>query len=191
MTPSIQRQQCHSKTHDLTNPESQKLSCSCQTAKREKRKVQAIYWQENSLQPLGDPSLCGTQKRQCIELLRGIRKRRLRGSICGVLLGLSMFDLFFKMNRPGIRHERPHEQRGGNRKTSLIEKPDRDKTKNERVSSAPKPIILVQYVECNYGDNKKNSLHTMRLGVEQACGACRFLTGQRNIRSSPLTCQDV
>ena len=43
----------------------------------------------------------------------------------------------------------------------MIEEPDRNKAKDERVSSAPKPKILVQEIERYDSNNKEGSFHVV------------------------------
>ena len=47
----------------------------------------------------------------------------------------------------------------------MIEEPDRNKAKDERMSRAPEPKVLVQKVERNDRDDKKDSLHFFPLEV--------------------------
>ena len=74
------------------------------------------------------------------------------------------FDLALEMTGPGKLHEEPHEERGGHREASLIEEADGNEAKHHRMGCAPKPKVLVQHVEHEERQNKKDSFHD-RLSV--------------------------
>lgn len=72
-----------------------------------------------------------------------------------------MFDLAFKMSRPGKLHQQPHQQRGHNGKAGLVEKPDGYKAKHEWMGRAPEPKVLVQNVNDNHCDDEQRSFHDL------------------------------
>ena len=75
-----------------------------------------------------------------------------------VLPGICFFNLFFKVRRPGVRHQQPHQQRRGHRKAALIEESDGDETKNQ-VGAPPEPDVLMKHVEYNDRNNEQDVSH--------------------------------
>lgn len=49
-------------------------------------------------------------------------------------------------------NQQPHDKGRGQGKTTLVEKSYRQETKNQRMSSAPEPEVLMQNIE-GYNDN--------------------------------------
>src|ERR1044072_7357009 len=117
--------------HGPTIRESRRRSCSCRRARTGTRMDQASGSRGSSLQPL--LFLSRDEKRRCRyrERSRDTEKLRLRESTGGILPGICFLNLLFKVRRPGINHQQPHQQRSGHREASLIEEPDRDETKNQ------------------------------------------------------------
>ena len=74
-------------------------------------------------------------------------------------LGPLLFDVAFEMIRPGKLHQQPHQERCRDGKAALIEKPDGNKAKDERMGRAPKPKVLVQEVERNNRNDQQCSFH--------------------------------
>src|ERR1051325_566003 len=143
---------------DLKNRESRTRSCSCRRVKIETRMDQASGSRENSLPPLLCRKRVEKQRCRCRERPRGKGKQRLRGSSATVLPGVCFFNLLFKVRRPGIGHEQPHQQRGSDGKGTLIKESDRDETKNQ-VGAAPEPDVLMKHVEYNDRNNEQDVLH--------------------------------
>src|ERR1043165_7480687 len=134
-----------------TNRESQTRSCSCRITRTGTRMDQASGWRESNLQLLLFPWRGGKQRCRCRERSRDRGKRLLQESMSRVLPGICVFNFLFKVRRPGISHQQPHQQRRRHRKASLIEEPNRNETKNQ-VRTPPEPDVLMKHVE--YGDRK-------------------------------------
>src|SRR6185503_13410799 len=94
-----------------TIPGSRTPSYSCRTVKTKTRMGQASGWRENSLQLFRVLTRGEKQRYRCRERPRDKEKRRWQESTRCILLGIFYFS--FKMRRPGVRDEQPHQQRGG------------------------------------------------------------------------------
>src|ERR1044072_6943639 len=120
--------------------ESRTRSCSCRTARTGTRMDQATGSPRSNLQLL--LCLSHDEKQRCRyrERSRDTGKLRLRESTGGILPGICFLNLLFKVSRPGISHQQPHQQRRGYGEASLIEESDRDETKNQTGESPANEI---------------------------------------------------
>src|ERR1044072_8006324 len=152
----------------LTNRGSQTRSCSCQTARTETRMDQASGWRESNLQLFLFPWRAGKQRCRCRERSRGRGKRRLQESTPRVLPGIFCFHFFFKVRRPGISDQQPHQQRRRHRKASLIEESDRNETKNQ-ARTPPEPDVLMKHVQYDDDKHKQDVFHRRRESKKRVC----------------------
>jgi hypothetical protein len=98
------------------------------------------------------------QRYRCRERRRGKGKQRLRESSAPVLPGSCVFNFFFKVRWPRVRHQQPHQQRRGYGKATLIEESDGDETKHQ-VGASPEPDVLMKHVEYKDSQNKQDVSH--------------------------------
>ena len=133
-------------------------SCSCRRARTGTRMAQASGSRESNLQLPLCLSRGGKQRCRCREQLRDKGKLRLRESTGGVLSGICFVNLLFKVRRPGISYQQPHQQRGRHREASLIEESDRDETKNQ-AGASPEPDVLMKHVKNDHSKNKQEFSH--------------------------------
>jgi hypothetical protein len=64
-----------------------------------------------------------------------------------VLLNGALLDLSFEVRGPGMLYQHPEDERCRHCKASVIKEPYGDEAKDERVSRAPEPYVLVQNVK--------------------------------------------
>ena len=119
---------------------------------------QATGSRESSLPLLLCLSRGEKQRCRCRERWRDKGKRRLRESSSLVLPGICFLNLLFKVRRPGVSYQQPHQQRGSHREASLIEESDRNETKNQ-AGAAPEPDVLMKHVQYDDSKNKQEVFH--------------------------------
>src|ERR1044072_8916806 len=125
---------------------------------------QASDWRESNLQLLLFPWRAGKQRCRCRERSRDRGKRRLQESTPRVLPGIFCFHFFFKVRRPGISDQQPHQQRRRHRKASLIKESDRNETKNQ-ARTPPEPDVLMKHVQYDDGKHKQDVFHRRRESI--------------------------
>ena len=90
-----------------------------------------------------------------------------------VLPGLRFFNFVFEVRRPGKGDEQPHQQRGGDREYSVIEKTDGDKTENQP-GAPPEPDVLMKDVQGSDRNNKQDAFHVeWTLTLTKRFGPCQ------------------
>src|SRR5689334_9828261 len=119
---------------------------------------QASGLRESSLQPLLCLSRDEKQRCRCRERWPDKGKLRLQESRSLVLPGICFLNLLFKVRRPGVSHQQPHQQRGGHREASLIEESNWNETKNQ-AGAAPEPDVLMKHVKYDDSKNKQEVFH--------------------------------
>ena len=75
-----------------------------------------------------------------------------------VLPGLRFFNFAFEVRRPGKGDEEPHQQCGGDRKESVIEEADGNKTENQ-TGASPEPDVLMKHIQYDDSKNKQEVFH--------------------------------